>query len=349
MIDRIWKFFCSLELAIVLASTATILAISGSLVMHFNPRIYENLESQPLGRWMAQTLPGHIELTWWFPLFAILLMLLGINTLCCFFDWVFKIRSRWRKTGEYLIHLGFVLVLGAFTWGSIAGIRIPAQPVMVGQKIPVPGLEGHFLRLDDFSPLPAPSGRPMDMMNKVTLLKGEDPLTEMTLKTNNPLTYKGLVVIPSSYGQSPTGFRVMIQGIGVVNLTPGAEIELGAKGHLSITNFFPNASFSGTGSVISRGGGLINPALQVTWTPPDDPVWQGWYFIRKAPPQALTNAGISFRPLEPYFQLHSLLTLNYDPGASLALIGGCSMLLGVMVSMVSFYRKRLAGDRPEAA
>jgi cytochrome c biogenesis protein len=44
---------------------------------------------------------------------------------------------------------------------------------------------------------------------------------------------------------------------------------------------------------------------------------------------------------------YSLMTINYDPGATLALVGSIAMGCGVLVAMFSFYRKRLTGDHPD--
>ena len=47
--NRIWKLLCSLKLAIVLASAATLLIMGGSLLMPFNPRIFAGMDQQ-IGR-----------------------------------------------------------------------------------------------------------------------------------------------------------------------------------------------------------------------------------------------------------------------------------------------------------
>jgi len=44
---------------------------------------------------------------------------------------------------------------------------------------------------------------------------------------------------------------------------------------------------------------------------------------------------------------YSILTINYDPGANLALTGGIAMGCGVVLTLFSFYRKRTRGDRPD--
>lgn len=120
--SRLWKLLCSLKLTIVLASLATLLAVGGSVLMPFNPAFFD-LDSMPLGQWLNGIGRQHLELTWWIPAGGVVIVLLGVNTLCCFVDWLFHIRTRWRKAGEYFIHLGFVLILCAFLWGSQTGFR----------------------------------------------------------------------------------------------------------------------------------------------------------------------------------------------------------------------------------
>ncbi len=54
-------------------------------------------------------------------------------------------------------------------------------------------------------------------------------------------------------------------------------------------------------------------------------------------------------PLAPIFQTYAVLTVNSDPGARLALSGAPAMLAGVCLALVSFYRKRRRGERPDIA
>ena len=45
LLQRLWLVGCSLKLAIALASSATLLIMGGSLVMHFNPAIFTGMEN----------------------------------------------------------------------------------------------------------------------------------------------------------------------------------------------------------------------------------------------------------------------------------------------------------------
>lgn len=221
--SRVWKLLCSLKLTIVFASSATLLAIGGSLLIPFNPRTFGSLDSLPLGPWLERGLEQAPGLTWWIAVGGILVSLLALNTFCCFIDWCFHVRARWRKAGEYLIHLGFVLILVAFWWGSLAGFRIENNPLLVGQSQPLPQL-GVRLKLEGFEPVLAPGGRPMEMLNTLALYRGEELLKRVETRSNHPLIWEGLVAIPMSYGQAARGGRTVPYSILTINYDPGAKL-----------------------------------------------------------------------------------------------------------------------------
>lgn len=221
--SKIWKLLCSLKLTIILASITTLLAIGGSLLIPFNPQIFGGLDSMPLGPWLKRWLAQSPGMTWWIAAGGILVSLLALNTLCCFIDWCFYFRARWRKCGEYLIHLGFVLILVAFWWGSQAGFRSENNALLVGQSLPLPQL-GVTLRLEAFKPVLAPGGRPMEMHNTLTLYRGDELLKRVETRSNHPLLWQGLVAIPMSYGQTVRGGRTVPYSILTINYDPGARL-----------------------------------------------------------------------------------------------------------------------------
>jgi len=221
--SKAWKLFCSLKLTIVLASITTLLAIGGSLLIPFNQKIFGGLDSTPLGLWLENGLSTAPAMTWWIAVAGILVSLLAINTLCCFIDWCFYLHARWRKCGEYVIHLGFVLIIIAFWWGSHLGFRSENNAMIVGQSKLLPEL-GVSLKLEAFKPLPAPSGRPMEMLNTLALYQGYELIERVETRSNHPLLWKGLVVIPMSYGQTIRGGQYVPYSILTINYDPGAKL-----------------------------------------------------------------------------------------------------------------------------
>jgi len=347
ILARTWRLLCSLKLAIVLASAATLLTMGGSLVMHYNPRVFGSMDAMPLGEWLRSAGADNLKLAWWVHLAGILVLLLGLNTLCCFIDWARNLRGRWRKSGEYLIHLGFVLIVAAYLWGSWAGMRSEGVRIFVGEVREIKALPGHYLRLEAFEPIFGEGGRPIDMLSSVALLQGDRELKRGVVKTNTPLLWEGLVVVPASFGRVPSGFNFFVAGRGATALTVGARLELDGGSLLRVRNFFPDAVRRSGGQAIFRGDTLGDPAIELELLQPGREPWRGWYFLRDEIPFPLVEAGLRLWPTEPIYDVFSVLTINRDPGAPLAMTGALLMLAGVLLATASFYYKRVRGDRPD--
>lgn len=347
--SKTWKVLCSLKLAIFLASAATLVTMGGSLVMHYNPRVFGSMDRMVLGDWFSAVGLKNTGLSWWLPVVGVCILLLGVNTLCCFIDWLNNLRARWRKSGEYLIHIGFVLIVIAYLWGSLTGYRSEGNRLLVGETLALDALPGHTLRLEAFEPIFNETGRPIDMHSDVTLLRGDEVVARQTVRTNTPLTHRGLVVVPGSFGRVAEGFRFFLSGRGTVELTPGTRVPLERGGVLRVVEFFPHAAKGPDGRALMRGENLGNPAIELEIIRPDHVPWRGWYFLKEGPPFPLVDAGVRLWPSEPLFRPYSILTINRDPGAGVALAGSLAMLVGVLFAMGSFYYKRARGDRPDIA
>lgn len=342
----LWKWLCSLKLAIVLASLATLVGIGGSMLIPFYPQIFGGMDSMPLGQWLSTYGTRYFAMTWWVWLSGVLILLLGLNTACCFIDWLRNLRTRWRKTGEYLIHLGLVLILVAYLWGALAGFRSEGNRVIAGQTIAIPEMPGYYLRLEGFEPILGSSGRPIDMRNDLTLLKGETTLVRTEVKTNSPLTWRGLIVLAASFDQNNDGFLFDVAGAGQRELRQGSRIVLPGGGQLIIRQYLPHAIQLKNGQVVAGGSTLVDPALLCEISLPGQTPRQQWYFLRGPIPQLLAKNGLQLIPRTPSYSPVSILTINRDPGATLAMTGGTAMAAGVILAMLSFYYKRNRGDRP---
>ena len=347
MLNTIWRTCCSLKLAIILASIATLLAMGGSLVLHFNPAVFSGLDASTLTEWTERAGRPNPGLSWWLYTTGILIILLALNTACCFIDWLFVIKSRWRKTGEYLIHLGFVLVIIAYFWASLTGARSDNNQIAEGEMIPLRVMPGHYLRLDKFEPLLNEQRRPIDMLNTVSLLKGDEIVASGVVKTNTPLLHDGLVVTPASYGQVATGFEVIVPSMSKgYRFTAGDAIPLPEGLRVVADAFLPDAAESG-GRVRNRSKDLREPAYLMRLLKGEDELWRGWYFLSGPLPQGLQGIGFQLVVRQPVYKFVSILTINRDPGAGLAMVGGICISLGVFFALFSFYYKRSRGDRPD--
>ncbi|PLX89290.1 MAG: hypothetical protein C0619_11515 [Desulfuromonas sp.] len=347
MVMRIWNLFCSLKLAIWLASIATLLLMGGSLLVPFNGRVFGSMDQVPFATWLSDTASKQLSLTWWFWLAALIMILFGLNTLCCFLDWLLHIRSRWRKAGEYLLHLGVVLVLLAYIWGSFGGWRNPGLQLRVGVPVALPQWPGHTLRLDEFTPLFSGTGPPQDMISQLTLLENNEERLSARVGINAPLLHNGLVITPVSFGQEPVGLRFAAPDGTRHELLSGGLLDLKNGSELRLLRFVADLQQRSDGSLYFRDDRLGVPAYEVHISYADGGSWRGWYLPTKGLPRQLKMAGFNLQPVAPVYQSYSVLTVNYDPGARLAAIGATLMTIGVLLALVSFYRKRTRQDRPE--
>lgn len=345
--DKLWSLGCSLKLAIALASAATLLIMTGSLIMHFNPELFGNIEQDIMANWLPNAWRRNTSLLVWLPLSGVCVLFFALNTLCCFIDWIVRFKARWRKSGEYLIHFGFLCLTFAFIWANTMGFRSGPHRIFPGESISIPKSPGYSLRLEEFNVQMEPNGRPLDMISNVSLWKDDQQVKNQTIRINHPLIFDGFIILPTSFGQEVRGFRFHIPGKGLVPLTKGERLPLDNGLSLLVNNFFPDARKNNLGQVAQTGSRLNNPALQLSLYGPSEKIWQGWYFLREPLPKALTNEGVFLRPVEPVINYFSLLTINRDPGDKLALSGGLCITVGVVFAFFSFYRKRALGDRPE--
>lgn len=341
---RMWKLCCSLKLAILLATLATFLLMGGSLLFPTNPQLFGPLDSMPLGGWLNQVAAQAPARTWWFYGFVATMFLLLFNTICCFIDWLLHIHLRWRKSGEYLIHLGVILLLLGFSWGAISGWRHIALPCTVGELTPLPNWPGHYLAVDSFQPILSASGQPNDMISQVRLLKGEQQLMAGEVRINQPLLKNGLVITPASFGRTPSGFSFLLDGKRMA-LKSGSQVQAADGGRLEVLRFLPDVRTDNNGQMRYRTDRIGSPAMEVQFSAPGGPSWRGWYFLTQQAPAALRS--LQLRPLQPLYTSYSSLTVNYDPGAQLSAAGGILTALGCLLALFSFYRKRNRLDRPE--
>ncbi len=235
----------------------------------------------------------------------------------------------------------------AYLWGNLSGFRSGPHRIFPGERLNIPDMPEYALQLEEFTPQLEPSGRPLDMINRVSLWKNDQQVAKALVRINHPLIYDGLVILPTSFGQELQGFRFHVPGRGIVELTAGSRMAISPEITLQVDTLFPDARRNNQGRVVQASSDLNNPAMMLSLHGPTGRTWQGWYFLRSPLPEALTSAGIVLRPVEATYSTFSLLTINRDPGDKLALAGSMLISAGIVIAFFSFYRKRALGDRPE--
>jgi cytochrome c biogenesis protein len=246
-----------------------------------------------------------------------------------------------------LIHAGFILLSVAFLWGNISGFRSGPHRVFQGEHLAIPNMPGFSLLLEEFTPRLEPSGRPLDMLNQVSLWEDGTQVSEALVRMNHPLIYNGLVVLPTSFGQELDGFKFHVPNHGLVELRVGSRLSFSPDASIVLRKLLPDARRNNQGRVVQSGNRLNNPAMLISLQGKTGTLWEGWYFLRSPLPRQLSGAGIVLRPTEPLFRTYSLLTINRDPGDKTAALGAGCITLGVFFALFSFYHKRARGERPE--
>ncbi len=346
MMKKIWNLLTSLKLAIILASLATATLIAGSLIMHVRPDLFGGLDQKTLSLIYSNASRQAPLLSLWVPVAGVLIAAFALNTLCCLLEWLSQIRRRWRKLGEYLIHLGFCLLVIAFFWGDLKGERQSRQ-IFLGEKTVLEKSDGLSIRADELRPVfDEKTRRPLKAVNHLTLFKEGQEVSRQTIGANRPLVRDGYIVLPASYGQAVRGFTFSLPGHQPTLLEPGKRLQLAGEKYLEVLDFAPHARRMNS-QVINLSERLVEPAFHLRLTQNDAVLWEGWYFLRHPVPETLRQEGVGLRPLAPVEQTYAILTVNHDPAIQLAKAGGYCMTAGVFWALFSYYAKRRRKDRPE--
>src|SRR5574337_638496 len=192
---KVWKFFSSVYLTVVLAILICVDAAWGSMLAMRHPQFFRSLDQAILLPWLAAKGPGYLSLTLWIYILVALVALFAMNTVVCTVDRVYaiiKARRPWQSFFPHLVHIGFFIALLGHLAGSAGGFRSYGHMVFKGDSIPVPGANGVYLRLDGVKVRQTPEGEPEEIKTSVTLLKDGSEILSDTIEINGPLIYKGI-------------------------------------------------------------------------------------------------------------------------------------------------------------
>jgi hypothetical protein len=118
MLRKIWNFFCSVKLTVVLFVLILIPSIIGTLIQqNVDPHKYEELYG-PFWHGIFKFLGFYDVYHDW--RFIILLVALGLNTFACTVN---RFRPKWRMAGMLMTHFGLLLILLGGLAGAIFGVK----------------------------------------------------------------------------------------------------------------------------------------------------------------------------------------------------------------------------------
>ncbi len=93
----LWDFFNSLKLTVYLVLAITAVAMYGSFVIYFHPRIFGDMDMNIFFPFLFSIGLGNFSLSWWLFLLIFLVLLFGINTSVCTIDRLPKVVRKYRE------------------------------------------------------------------------------------------------------------------------------------------------------------------------------------------------------------------------------------------------------------
>lgn len=335
---RIWRFFSSVYLTVVLAALVCIVAAWGSVLSVRYPQFFRAFDQEVLLPFLASLGIEYISLTSWVWALIYLTALFGVNTVVCTADKVYSVLKNKKPLHSlfpHIVHVGFLIALLGHLVGSVWGFRSYGNFVFKGDSIPVPHTQNMFLRLDDTEMKVLASGELDSLTTRVTLLDKEGrELEKGDIGMNAPLIHDGVAFYHFDQGQSPSGLVLDVDGKtleveleGAFTSPDGAVLRLG--------DIYPDYAVDENGKPYNRSGEFANPHVEITGP-------HGSAFLPIAMPGANVAAGGHSITLVDYvYSPYVIFIINKDPGISFIIAGSVVLVAGMVLLL--FFR----GERGE--
>lgn len=271
---------------------------------------------------------------------------------------IFAEKWRWTRLGVYVVHLSVVVLLVGALVGSIFGfdgfVTIPEQTQTnrIELRNTASGMTLPFeIRCDNFDVSFYETGAPKEFRSTLTIIEGGEPVLTEDIIVNDPLTYKGVRIFQSSYGELPpdmnpaAGNAPEALKFRVTQNETGKSVEVTAKrdetvslpedmGEVTFADYNPSFAFGGRnlGAAVSvllkRPGQEATMVLLPLKFPNFDKMRGDTIFISVTGQQ--TEA---FNPgSAPEKRYYTGLQVNRDPGVPLVYAGFTFMILGFVVT-----------------
>lgn len=348
---RIWRFFSSVYLTVVLAALVCAVAVWGSILSARYPQFFRAFDQEVLLPFLLSLGPEYLGLTAWVWALIVLTGLFGVNAVVCTIDKVVSIIANRKPLASlfaHIVHVGFLIALLGHLVGSVYGFRSFGNVVFKGDSIRVPHSDGLLLRLDDTQMTVGPRGELDSLRTSVTLHDGKGSVVASgEIGMNSPLIHKGVAFYHFDQGQSPSGLVLDAGG-----RTVEAELEgsfAAADGRLlSLGEIYPDFAVGADGQPYNRSREFSNPHIEITWD-------GGRAYLPIATPGASVAAGgLEIRLVDYVYSPYVVFTINKDPGigfiiaGSIVLVAGMVLLLFFRGERAELVRTRPSRDTQEA-
>lgn len=329
---RIWNFFSSVYLTVILAILICMDAAWGSIVSMKNPGLFRAFDQEVLFPLLASLGAGYLHLTLWVYVLIALTALFAVNTFVCTVDRVYaavKARRPWPSLYPQLVHIGFLIALLGHLAGSVLGFRSYGHVVFKGDAVAVPGAEGLSLRLDDTETRVSAGGELEAIRTSVTLLdaKGGE-IEKAVVGLNSPLIYRGIAFYHFDQGESPSALVLSVDGSEVTAELEGAFSAPDGTAFM-LGEIYPDFAIGEDGKAHTRSGEFVNPHIEIINGA------ERAYLPIGAPGKAVTAGGHSIALADYVYSPYVIFTINKDPGIGFIIAGSTVLVAGMLLLLFS--------------
>jgi cytochrome c biogenesis protein len=239
-------------------------------------------------------------------------------------------RGGLSRYGVFIIHASIIIILIGSFIGLLFGYRgfvtlktgETKDRLMLRGKNPAEAPLGFSLKCKDFKVNFYPTGEPKDFVSTVEVIENGKVMLEKEIRVNDPLSYKGIRVYQSSYGNAPV-FLFNIGGESVA-LT---ERETFRKNNLllMVARFENTIHDFGPGVLVAY---IDGGEPKVTW------------FLKNVERLREQNLqGVKVRLSDIQEQLYTGLEISKDPGVFVVWTGFALILFGMYINFFLWYRR----------
>ncbi|MBI5561065.1 MAG: cytochrome c biogenesis protein ResB [Deltaproteobacteria bacterium] len=335
--NRIWNFFSSTVLTVVLAVLICITAAWGSIPVINNRGFFDTLDQQILFPWLLREGKGYPGLTLWIFVLVFLVFLFSVNTFVCTADRLYTIvkkRSPLKAVLPHVVHVGFLIAMVGHLSGTLFGFRSSGNILVRGEAVSVPHTAGLSMRLDGIDAgIDAGfdgTGNMERITSTVTLLRDGKEITTGVIRLNGPLIYRGIAFYHVNQGSATTGLILDVDGERK-EAGFGKGFQTGEGRRYFFGQFYPDLAIDASGRPYSLSRENRNPYQEIISEDGGRGLLGLSYRGGKTSIKGNTITLLDYL-VKPY----AVITVNKDPGIVFIIAG--SFVLTAGMALLLFIR-----------
>ena len=270
----------------------------------------------------------------------------------------------------YLTHVSILIILLGGIISAATGIKGYLQ-ILEGEssdrflEYPTnkPHNFGFTVRCDRFEIEYYPqTSRPKDYRSYLTIIDQGREASSKVIEVNQPLSYKGITLYQSSYGEDPRSGELIIEVKPVdknpdeptmeFRVKPNESFDFtgsdAQKRQVKVVRFLPDFAMDSQGKAFSKSDQMKNPAVQLMVTKEGEESFAVWSF-QMFPDFQMIKKGQYLYTMKGYKgKMYTGLQVGKDPGVWIVWLGCILLMIGVVLVLYSSHQRVWAKLSPAA-